>query len=200
MADQPQALTRRLSGHTSSRRPPRAFARPAAVSASSASSPLAAADLRRLETYCLASSHRCAALEHSLTRLEHDVDARISQWDDHLAALTSVDERAKQLTAQLTAQLAALRSAAGPQVAQARTAVGESQARVEESDALLDKSIGNVERARLTLDELQRQFKDKEAALERAESWLSWLTGFTLILVAVLAVVAAYFANLHHRL
>lgn len=73
------------------------------------------------------------------------------------------------------------------------------------------------------LDELQRQFKDKEAALERAESWLSWLTGaarslslppplavlmlspprlvgLAIILIAVLAAVAAYFVNLHHRL
>lgn len=30
---------------------------------------------------------------------------------------------------------------------------------------------------RSQLDDLQRQFEDKEAALERAESWLSWLTG-----------------------
>lgn len=82
---------------------------------------------------------------------QHDVDARISQWDDHLASLTSVDERAKELTAHLTAQLAALRTAAGPQVAQARTAVGDAQGRVKDSDALLDKSIGNVERARHTV-------------------------------------------------
>ncbi|GAA5942058.1 hypothetical protein JCM3775_007386 [Rhodotorula graminis] len=195
MPEQPRPSARRLSGHSSSRRPPRLSAAPAAPSSGST-----VCDLRRLESYCQASSQRCAALEHSLARLEHDVDARISQWDDHLASLTSVDERAKQLTAQLTAQLAALRTAAGPQVAQARIAVGESQSRVNESDASLDKSIGNVERARRKLDELQRQFKDKEAALERAESWLSWLTGLAILLLAVLAAVAAYFANLHHSL
>ncbi|TNY22707.1 hypothetical protein DMC30DRAFT_123549 [Rhodotorula diobovata] len=191
MLEPPRASTRRSSVHTKHRRPPTA-------APSAAASPLA--DLRRLERYCHATSDRCSALEHSLSRVEHDVQSRITQWDSHLETLASVDDRAQALTAQLTAQLAALRTVADPQVAAARSAVGESKARVGDSDATLDKSIDNVERARLKLDDLQRQFEDKEAALERAESWLSWLTGLAIILVAVLSVVAAYVTHVHRSI
>jgi len=92
MAEQLRATTRRSDGHSSSRRPPRAAVSPARVASASSpavSSPLAdlrsapslapaqssseltlLSPCRRLETYCLASSRRCAALEHSLARLE----------------------------------------------------------------------------------------------------------------------------------
>ncbi|BGP39899.1 hypothetical protein JCM10450v2_003873 [Rhodotorula kratochvilovae] len=147
----------------------------------------------RLEAHCHASTQRCAALEHSLARLEHDLTARISHWDAQLSSLRSVDDRARALTAQLTTQLAALRGAATPQVASAKAAVVESARRVDESDELLGRSAGSIEQARETLDELQRVFKQNQATLERAQSWESWFSWFAIVAAAVCIALLAWF-------
>ncbi|GJN89235.1 hypothetical protein Rhopal_002214-T1 [Rhodotorula paludigena] len=187
------ALSRRTSARTTASRPPRAsFALAAARSSQD--------DLRRLEAYCHASTDRCHALENHLARLEHDLDTRIAQWDEQLASLRTVDERARELTAQLTTQLAELRSATTPRISSARESLSQSRDKVDESRGQLEHSLASIELARGLLEQLEKRLDEEETTLQRINSWQRTLVWLTCLSLALLVALISWFFGVSPRI
>ncbi|GAA5942477.1 hypothetical protein JCM10213_004787 [Rhodosporidiobolus nylandii] len=150
-------------------------------------------DLRHVEQYCAATAARCSDLERDVHRIQHDIEAKLSQWDTLLRTLSSTDSDARALTEQLSTQLHSLRANTTPQ---ARTATDEainSKERVEGSEAQLEKAERSIGQAKEALLHLERKLADEEATLRKIEGWQKALVWISFLSLALLILFAAWF-------
>ncbi|KAL8292473.1 hypothetical protein RQP46_001085 [Phenoliferia psychrophenolica] len=156
------------------------------------------ADLRLLEQICAQTIARCTAHEQRITKLQHDIDVRISRWDSLVGSLKAVDERAHKLTERIHLSLHSLRTDTTSQLDGAKQSLMKADERVAHSHRTLrtaSELIRESTQADGQIEVLEERLVQEEATLDQIAMVTQLMLWISVALVLVLSLLIAWWAR-----